>query len=181
MNGPGITTLPDVAVSAGLFLYLFLIAISVNMAAFVCHRMVYAMWSSLKGDAYFLGRDDGSYERVESVESEIKSILEEDEAMEETIPKKGENIQLTGLHHGQLEHREGHGDKLKTDLQQQVMVEPNDSVAIEMQSELLLESHDLPHAQPAIEHTSIVGQSLEGYGRFTSTFVALTMVASALW
>ena len=34
--------------------------------------------------------------------------------------------------------------------------------------------------QPSLEKTSIVGQSLEAYGRRTSVYVALTMVASAL-
>jgi hypothetical protein len=44
MNGPGITTLPDVAANAGRTLYILLIGLSAGMAAFVCRRMVYAMW-----------------------------------------------------------------------------------------------------------------------------------------
>lgn len=51
MNGPGITTLPDVAVSAGIGLYIVMIALSVSMAAYVCRRMVHAMWGSLKDNA----------------------------------------------------------------------------------------------------------------------------------
>ena len=48
MNGPAFTTLPDVAADAGLCLYVTLIALSV--AAFVCRRMVYAVWSSLNNE-----------------------------------------------------------------------------------------------------------------------------------
>jgi len=47
MNGPGITTLPDVTTNAGIFLYVALIIVSVAMAAFVSSRMVYAQWASL--------------------------------------------------------------------------------------------------------------------------------------
>ena len=38
MNGPGITTLPDVAAGAGRMLFVTLIFLSVAMASFVCRR-----------------------------------------------------------------------------------------------------------------------------------------------
>ncbi|KAL7462315.1 hypothetical protein ACHAXS_002696 [Conticribra weissflogii] len=47
MNGPGLTTLPQVATLAGMVLFVVLIGLSVAMASFVCRRMVFAMWSSL--------------------------------------------------------------------------------------------------------------------------------------
>jgi len=47
MNGPGITTLPDVTTDAGIFLYVALIIVSVAMAGFVSKRMVNAQWASL--------------------------------------------------------------------------------------------------------------------------------------
>ena len=174
MNGPGITTLPDVAVDAGILLYIVLIVISVRMASFVCKRMVFAMWSSLKNEAVM------SYERVESVESDVKnSLLLEEDA--EAIPDA--TIQLTELHtNQQLEHRELH----KSDPQSKLAREDSSSIG-EVESESLLDhghimmKGDVPHIQPVLERTSIVGQSLEGYGRSSSTLVALTMVASALW
>lgn len=186
MNGPGITTLPDVAVDAGIFLYFILIALSVQMASFVCHRMVHAMWSSLKSDSYFVNeRDDGNYERVDSVESDVMSLFDEDEIIDEEESQDAA-IQLTELHHDypnqQLEHRELHCKNEPQSIENIHKLEilttretPTDSL------------HDNVHNsfsgihQPILERTSIVGQSLEGFGRSTSTFVALTMVASALW
>ena len=170
MNGPGITTLPDVAVDAGIFLYISLIVISVQMASFVCKRMVFAMWSSLNKSAV-------GYERVESVESDVKQSILEEEA--EEIPDA--TIQLTDLHPNQhLEHREMH----KGDPQSKLTREDSASIE-EVETESLIdhghEGVDVLHSQPVLERTSIVGQSLEGYGRSTSTMVALTMVASALW
>ena len=169
MNGPGITTLPDVAVDAGLFLYIILIVFSVRMASFVCMRMVFAMWSSLDSS-------DKGYERVESVESSVKSSFggeEEDDAI--IIPDS--TIQLTDMHpNQQLEHRDHkHDPQSKLEW---------DEMEREVEGESLLDhnvSTCLPHRQPVLERTSIVGQSLEGYGSLTSTWVALVMVASALW
>ena len=166
MNGPGITTLPDVAVDAGLLLYIILIVLSVRMASFVCMRMVFAMWSSLDSP-------EKGYERVESVENSVKSSFggEEDEIPDATI-------QLTDMHpNQQLEHRDHKHDP-------QSKLEWDEIEREEMEGESLLEynqSTDVPHLQPVLERTSIVGQSLEGYGSSTSTWVALVMVASALW
>ena len=171
MNGPGITTLPNVAVDAGLFLYIFLIAISVKMASFVCTRMVNAMWSSLSHPS---GGEVG-YERVKRVESEMRLPLEE--GIDEIIPTA--TMQLAELAHSNqlLEHRDHKCDP-QSNFEEENLV---DEVVVENES--LLDHHKIngPYAQPELERTSIVGQSLEGYGRKTTTVVALTMVASALW
>ncbi|KAL3791729.1 hypothetical protein HJC23_007496 [Cyclotella cryptica] len=184
MNGPGITTLPDVAVDAGIFLYFVLIALSVQMASFVCRRMVHAMWSSLKSDSYFVnGKDDGKYERVDSVESDVMSLFEEDEnIVEEEISDVA--IQLTELHHypnQHLEHREFHAKNGTPSIENIHTLESLTTLEAQVDS-----LHDNVQntlngiRQPILERTSIVGQSLEGFGQSTSTFVALTMVASAL-
>lgn len=186
MNGPGITTLPDVAVDAGIFFYFILIALSVRMASFVCHRMVHAMWSSLKSDSYFLNEGDNrNYERVDSVESDAMSLFDEDEnILDEEI--QDAVIQLTELHHdhpnSQMEYRQLHSKMGPQSIENILTLET--LTTRETQAGTL---HDNVHNtfnrihQPILERTSIVGQSLEGFGRSTSTFVALTMVASALW
>jgi hypothetical protein len=172
MNGPGITTLPDVAVDAGLFLYIFLIVVSVKMASFVCARMVFAMWSSVNNAGGYVG-----YDRVESVESDVKSLFEEEDG--KVMPDS--SIQLTDMHpNQQLEHRE-HKQDPQSKLVREDSLEGSGG-GLEADS-LLDHDHklDVAHRQPLIERTSIVGQSFEGYGHRTSTVVALTMVASALW
>jgi hypothetical protein len=176
MNGPGITTLPDVAVDAGILLYIVLIVISVRMASFVCKRMVHAMWSSIKNEYY---------ERVDSVDINAKSSLKEEEP-ENCNAESSITVQLTELHTNQiqLEHREHYLHK--NDPQSKLLSREDDSTLslgdAEIKS-LIDHEHksEVSHLQPVLERTSIVGQSLEGYGRSTSTMVALTMVASALW
>ena len=178
MNGPGITTLPDVAVDAGLTLYIVLIAISVRMASFVCTRMVFAMWSSLKGHAYYLGKE--GYDRCSSVDDGVKSLVEEEERAGDDFPGAA-SIQLAALHpNQQLEHRtsvESNHDPQSKNFTEQDVESENETES------LLDHGHKIDeiHVQPILEHSSIVGQTLEGYGRSMSTAAALTMVASALW
>ncbi|KAL7451427.1 hypothetical protein ACHAWC_003260 [Mediolabrus comicus] len=129
MNGPGITTLPDVATDAGLSLYVILITGSVIMASFVCRRMVYAMWSSLSCGG-------GGYSSVKDVEEQ--TVASEDTPL----------VQSNGSTNS--------GDN---------NISSNNSNLV---------------PQPSLEKTSIVGQSLEAYGKNTSVYAALTMVASAL-
>jgi hypothetical protein len=130
MNGPGITTLPDVATDAGLSLYVILITGSVIMASFVCRRMVYAMWSSLRCGG-------GGYSSVKDVEEQ--TVASEDTPL---VQSNGSNDS-------------GDNDNISSN---------NSNLA----------------PQPSLEKTSIVGQSLEAYGKNTSVYAALTMVASAL-
>lgn len=176
MNGPGITTLPDVAVDAGILLYIALIVLSVRMASFVCKRMVFAMWSSCGTNEESAARK--GYERVESVEchdtTTTTSLIEkEDEDRIHTDSNTISTIQLTELHPNQrLEHREYVVHKSIGDPQ---------SKMLDSEEESLLDHGHVSDIRPVLERTSIVGQSLEGYGRSTGTMVALTMVASALW
>jgi len=129
MNGPGITTLPDVAVDAGLFLYVILITGSVAMASYVCRRMVFAMWSSLKSYGKAADTELGTYHDVEP--NLTKRSSEEDSLL---------------LHNGN----------------------PNGG------------DNSVAYPQPKLETTSIVGQSVEAYGKKAGVYAALTMVASAL-
>eukprot|EP00984_Skeletonema_dohrnii_P001822 scaffold604_cov111-Skeletonema_dohrnii-CCMP3373.AAC.3 len=128
MNGPGITTLPDVAVDAGLFLYVILITGSVAMASYVCRRMVFAMWSSLTSYGKAADTELGTYHDVEP--NLTKRSSEEDSLL---------------LHNG------------------------NNGGAT-----------SVAYPQPKLETTSIVGQSVEAYGKKAGVYAALTMVASAL-
>mmetsp|Transcript_6949 Transcript_6949/g.16050 ORF Transcript_6949/g.16050 Transcript_6949/m.16050 type:complete len:552 (-) Transcript_6949:43-1698(-) len=77
MNGPGITTLPDVTGDAGIALYLALIATSVLMAAFVSRRMVYDEWSSLdqscRNPPAQEDEEDAADTDLEEIESLIKN------------------------------------------------------------------------------------------------------------
>ncbi|KAL7541285.1 hypothetical protein ACHAXR_010774 [Thalassiosira sp. AJA248-18] len=190
MNGPGITTLPDVAADAGLCLYVTLIAISVSMAAFVCRRMVYAMWSSLDEEAE-AGVDDvekqpEDYDSMKKVDSGIIQSLaidssDKDAAVEEAVGETDEII--PGVTSGgkdessQLIHREHDHDG-----------EPQHDIMEEAESLLSHKDHqgniamigNYNKSQPLLERTSIVGQSREAYGKKTSVYVAFTMVASAL-
>uniref|UniRef100_A0A7S2Q4V9 Amino acid transporter transmembrane domain-containing protein n=1 Tax=Skeletonema marinoi TaxID=267567 RepID=A0A7S2Q4V9_9STRA len=132
MNGPGITTLPDVAVDAGLFLYVILITGSVAMASYVCRRMVFAMWSSLKSYGKAADTELGTYHDV----------------VEPNLTKGGSEEDSLLLHNGNPNLNGG-----------------DNSVA---------------YPQPKLETTSIVGQSVEAYGKKAGVYAALTMVASAL-
>ncbi|KAL7541764.1 hypothetical protein ACHAWF_007011 [Thalassiosira exigua] len=160
MNGPGITTLPDVAADAGLFLYATLIALSVAMAAFVCRRMVYAMWSSLEEGA---GSGEGDkYDTMAKPEAGLIHMGidsgkggEEDEIIPEA--SKDED-QLTHREHDQGES----------------LLSPKDHA----ENLALISGPGLK--QPNLEETAIVGQSREAYGKDASVYAALTMVASAL-
>ena len=186
MNGPGITTLPDVAVDAGIFLYFILIALSVRMASFVCHRMVHAMWSSLKSDSYFLNEGDNrNYERVDSVESDAMSLFDENEnILDEEI--QDAVIQLTELHHDhpnpQMAYRQLHSKMEPQSIENIHKLEPltlletrrgslHDNVHIKM--------NRIHHS--ILEHTSTLCQSLENFSQSMSAVVGLTMVAAALW
>ena len=131
MNGPGITTLPDVAVDAGLFLYVILITGSVAMAAYVCRRMVFAMWSSLKSYGKVADTELGTYHDVEP-----------------NLTKRSSEEDSLFLHNGN----------------------PNNSGG----------DNSVAYPQPKLETTSIVGQSVEAYGKKAGVYAALTMVASAL-
>lgn len=143
--------------------------------------MVHAMWSScsIKKDYY---------ERVNSVESDVKSnslVMEEEEEeillQDNTTYPDSSTIQLTELHHRDDPlHKKDPQSKLSS------REDSSFSSAGEIsEAESLMDHHghkrDVSYVQPVLERTSIVGQSLEGYGRKTGTMVALTMVASALW
>ena len=65
MNGPGITTLPDVAANAGRTLYLLLIGLSAGMAAFVCRRMICVMWHNTTTIATATATREGSMELLD--------------------------------------------------------------------------------------------------------------------
>ena len=185
MNGPGITTLPDVAADAGLCLYVFLISLSVAMVAFVCRRMVYAMWSSLDeglvGDAERQHGAEGSedYESMKIVEEGVVrslSIDKSDGEEEEQVGETGELIpDSAAQEESRLIHREHaeDGDEHHTEVESLLSHKDH-----EQNISTIARSHN--RKQPSLERTSIVGQSREAYGRKASVYVAFTMVASAL-
>ncbi|KAL7458093.1 hypothetical protein ACHAWC_009613 [Mediolabrus comicus] len=235
MNGPGITTLPDVATDAGLLLYVILITGSVIMASFVCRRMVYAMWSSLLSSE----KHRGTYQEIQQQQQEetASSLLLEggNNNIAGGMKVSKSTLSITNDDNGDDSyHDDGYYDTTTTFLEQQQQQEelihhrhsrstetsdevvqhhniPNLSKSGSEEESLLLQLHNnnninsseynndddeqnLPSSpskthigysqqqqqQPLLEKTSIVGQSLEAYGRKTSVYVAFTMVASAL-
>ena len=181
MNGPGITTLPDVAADAGLTLYVTLIALSVCMAAFVCRRMVYAMWSTL--DLHENG--DGNKEDYESMKKvdgglvhmgidssdqsmEVENTMGE---MDEIIPNSGVDTDSS-----QLIHREHEGTAAEESYTEAESLLSHKN----HEDNIAMITNQGKATQPALENTSIVGQSREAYGKKASVYVAFTMVASAL-
>mmetsp|Transcript_9938 Transcript_9938/g.14215 ORF Transcript_9938/g.14215 Transcript_9938/m.14215 type:complete len:585 (-) Transcript_9938:249-2003(-) len=164
MNGPGITTLPDVAVDAGLFLYVVLIAGSVLMASYVCRRMVFAMWSWLffynNGGTATMDDVDNAQSIDHGKSSALSITANEDyteaasadELLIHRHPTLSPNLTSTGSEEEALLL---HGDNKSS-------------------------NHIAAYPQPILEKTSIVGQSLEAYGKQASVYAALTMVASAL-
>jgi len=156
MNGPGITTLPDVCSDAGHILFVTLIFLSVAMASFVCRRMVYAMWSSIDDEtSVSVGKNEDYGTGIQH------SLSIDGEIIDEVIPQvmSDESEKLT---HREHEHEE------------------NDEEEIETEGELLIPQDTKVHDRPQLERTSIVGQSLEAYGKQTSVYTSFLMVASAL-
>ena len=165
MNGPGLTTLPDVAADAGLLLFAFLIALSASMAAFVCRRMVHAMWSSLD-------EPTSSGEKYDSMATEagiahmgIDGGDDEEEEIDEVIPEPSrDDDQLIHREHD-LSPKGGQGKSLPS---------PKDHA-----ENVALISGEM-RQRPYLEETAIVGQTREAYGREASVYSAFAMVASAL-
>jgi len=188
MNGPGITTLPDVAADAGLTLYVTLIVLSVTMASFVCRRMVYAMWASLDSEEssdveHQHGEDYESINKHDSIQSlsidnsdegEKTAAAAEAGGMDEIIPGASSPDKLIHREHNQEESTNA------------PTTTATDKPA-EGESLLSHKDHDENMAmitenvlRPVLERTSIVGQSREAYGKQASIYTAFTMVASAL-
>jgi len=142
------------------------------MASFVCRRMVFAMWSSL---SFYNGgtaaattstsyQDDGKSSALSITNNE--DYTEAASADELLIHRHPQTNATTNTH-----------------------LEPNLTNSGSEEESLLL--HDgnnkssnnnsiVAYPQPTLEKTSIVGQSLEAYGKQASVYAALTMVASAL-
>jgi len=178
MNGPGITTLPDVAVDAGLFLYILLIAGSVLMASYVCRRMVFAMWSSLSvfgGSAAsnvdtlqdnidIAFHEGGEGMKLSKSALSITAANDEDDATTEAADEYFEQQQG-------IIHRHPLSPNLtRTGSEEDTLLLHHDNNTNQV----------VAYPQPILEKTSIVGQSLEAYGKNASVYAALTMVASAL-
>lgn len=208
MNGPGITTLPDVAADAGRALFASLIAVSVAMAAFVCRRMVYAMWSSIEGSGDGGDDEEEGYETMKKVESGLVQSLSMDggggvdgeEAstdVRETDEIMPEAVVESPLIHRDHDHKHAHGaDGGAATPAAEAASSPSKARHTEDESLLSHKDHDENMAaiaggydggggtargrRPVLEHTSIVGQSREAYGRRASVYTAFTMVASAL-
>ena len=158
MNGPGITTLPDVCSDAGRILFVTLIFLSVTMASFVCRRMVYAMWSSTDNET------SASVGKNEDYGSGIQHSLSIDgEVVDEVIPKVVMSDESEKLTHREHEHDENGEEEQYTEGES-----------------LLIPQDTKVHDRPQLERTSIVGQSLEAYGKQTSVYTSFLMVASAL-
>ena len=172
MNGPGITTLPDVAANAGRTLYILLIACSAGMAAFVCRRMVYAMWH--------MNYDNINIDTITAMREGSVELLE-------VINKYDEN-----------ENSSFGSSSRSTITETTNLLLRSSSNASELPSDRGNTSNSGGRPpQPILERTSIVGQSREAFDdnnyspnkelscrRTTnpppSTYVALLMVASAL-
>jgi hypothetical protein len=200
MNGPGITTLPDVAVDAGLFLYITLIAGSVLMASYVCRRMVFAMWSSLSfggggGSSSGAVNDNSTTTYSDNIDSGANNQEGgggSGEGMK--LSKSALSITSGNDNEDDATTEAGGADEYFDNQQQQGMIHrhplsPNLTRTSSEEDSLLLHHHDhdtntnntiLAYPQPILEKTSIVGQSLEAYGQKASVYAALTMVASAL-
>jgi len=156
MNGPGITTLPDVCSDAGRILFVALIFLSVTMASFVCRRMVSAMWSSIDNEtSVSVGKNEDYGTGIQH------SLSIDGEIIDEAIPQvmSDESEKLT---HREHEHEE------------------NDEEEQYTEGELLIPQDTKVHDRPQLERTSIVGQSLEAYGKQTSVYTSFLMVSSAL-
>lgn len=166
MNGPGMTTLPDVAANAGRALYILLIALSAGMAAFVCRRMVYAMW-----------RNDGSQLQTTTMT---------------TAPREG-SVELLDVHDKFVDESFSGGSSTATERTSLLNSSTSSQLSAHVAEQQA--GCDNVHQQPILELTSIVGQSREAFdnnlpddvaiGKQTrhtppSTYVALLMVASAL-
>jgi len=183
MNGPGLTTLPQVATLAGMALFVVLIGLSVAMASFVCRRMVFAMWSSLREatkeqeEGLLEGTTDGAGDLSGEGGS---SVVEEDcvgndedgfgagfgAGSEELIPKAPSAADQLIHHNNNNNNNEGH--HLERPPPKHQTTPPSSPTSL------------LALKQPLLERTSIVGQSKEAYGETTGTSVAFVMVASAL-
>ena len=170
MNGPGITTLPGVATDAGLSLYVVLITGSVIMASYVCRRMVFAMWSSLSSQYVAINQNEGAHPQ------DIKSGggMKISKSALSIATNADEENEVNGYFEEQtIIHRYAH-------------FEPNLGQSGSEEEALLLHDDDEIHEefvaypQPKLATTSIVGQSIEAYGKSASVHVAFTMVASAL-
>ena len=155
MNGPGITTLPDVCSDAGRILFVTLIFLSVAMAAFVCRRMVSAMWSSIDNEtSVSVGKNEDYGTGIQH------SLSIDGKIIDEVIPQvmSDESEKLTHREHEHEENDEEEYTEGKSIIPQDTKI--ND--------------------RPLLERTSIVGQSLEAYGKQTSVYTSFLMVASAL-
>ena len=155
MNGPGITTLPDVCSDAGRILFVTLIFLSVAMASFVCRRMVSAMWSSIDNEtSVSVGKNDDYGTGIQH------SLSIDGEIIDEVIPQVMSD-ESEKLKHREHEHEENDEEEYT-------------------EGEALIPQDTKMHDRPQLERTSIVGQSLEAYGKQTSVYTSFLMVASAL-
>ena len=157
MNGPGITTLPDVCSDAGRILFVTLIFLSVAMASFVCRRMVYAMWSSIDNETFVSVGKNSDYGTGIQHSLSIDGEGVVDEVIPQVMSDESENLK-----HREHEHDEENDEEEYTE------------------GESLIPQDTKIHDRPQLERTSIVGQSLEAYGKQTSVYTSFLMVASAL-
>mmetsp|Transcript_24162 Transcript_24162/g.51233 ORF Transcript_24162/g.51233 Transcript_24162/m.51233 type:complete len:602 (+) Transcript_24162:323-2128(+) len=183
MNGPAFTTLPDVAADAGLLLYITLIGLSVAMAAFVCRRMVYAMWASLETDPAGIAADvekGGNYDTMKVDSGSLQSMGLSSSGNQESMEATAEIDEIvpapsseggSQLIHREHEHTDEGGSSAVQEESLLSNKEHNENMAV-------IEKRN--RNQPVLEHTAIVGQSREAYGKKASIYVAFTMVASAL-
>ena len=154
MNGPGITTLPDVAANAGRLLFILLIVLASGMASFVCRRMVNALWSNDGCNQPIPIRNKGSVELLNVHEKFVD---------ESCVPESSFLL---------------HPSRVSTEGEVRGSYQNNSNVAqLEAEGRCCIR-------QPILELTSIVGQSREAFDsnddKRTSTSIAFLMVASAL-
>ena len=148
------------------------------MAAFVCRRMVYAMWSSVVDEEVV--QTDEEYSSMKKVEGgtvtkHLQHLSMDASANEEIIPEMASESQLT-----HREHEHEHSQELNTP---QPLPHSEDESLLphadhEENMNSLFADHD--KSRPVLERTSIVGQSRESYGQNASIYTSFLMVASAL-
>ena len=155
------------------------------MAAFVCRRMVYAMWSSVDEEVVVVQTDEdySSMKKVEGGTVQHLQHLSMDDAStnEEIIPEAASESKLTHREHDHHEHTQEELDNTRQPL-------PSDHAECgsllphtdheENNKNILVKDHD--KSRPVLERTSIVGQSREAYGQKASIYTSFLMVASAL-
>lgn len=154
------------------------------MASYVCRRMVFAMWSSLSYSSSFGAvpkKNLDSYQDIDNALDDGGSGIMKISKSALSISGNDDDDDNNGsdeyFDEQEIIHRHTHEHHL----------EPNLTRTGSEEESLLLHGNSnsggdnfAAYPQPILEQTSIVGQSLEAYGRKTSVYVALTMVASAL-